>query len=395
MTIGEHGLTESIEFQMSLLLFMALGGYLLSNRIGQPAVVGVILAGILIGPTGFDLIHYSDFVASIAHIGAIILLFVIGLEFQLKEITKPSYFLIALGGIVLPWAGGYAVASAFGFDFSKAIIISVALTATSIAITADTLREMGKLNSEAAKAIIGAAIIDDVLALLALAIAQQLSKGTVDMAVIGVFSVKAIIFLVAGAFLGDKVITPLVHRIDRSKIAGKYPDFVFIFILMMAFFYAMAAELMSLSAIVGAFVAGVSLERVRTERSKDFRIGSDYLRIIFGAIFFISLGILADFSTFTWESAGFALALTVIAFLSKLIGCGVLAKFSGMSNRDALVVGVGMSPRGEVAMTVALLAFLGGIIEQPAFVALIVMSLLTTIIAPLLLRNWLYRNEDV
>jgi len=391
MTIGEHSLTESIEFQMSLLLFMALGGYLLSNRIGQPAVVGVILAGILIGPTGFDLIHYSDFVASIAHIGAIILLFVIGLEFQLKEITKPSYFLIALGGIVLPWAGGYAVATSFGFDFSKAIIISVALTATSIAITADTLREMGKLDSEAAKAIIGAAIIDDVLALLALAIAQQLSSGALDITIVAVFSAKAIIFLVVGALLGSKVLTPLVHRIDSSKIAEKYPDFVFILILMVAFLYAMAAELMSLSAIVGAFVAGVSLERVKTEHSKDFRIGSEYLRIIFGAIFFISLGILADFSTFTWESAGFALALTVVAVLSKLIGCGVLAKLSGMTSRDALVIGVGMSPRGEVAMTIALLAFLGGIIEQPAFVALIVMSLLTTIIAPLLLRNWLYR----
>ncbi len=394
MNIAEHGLAESIEFQMSLLLFMALGGYLLSNRIGQPAVVGVILAGILIGPSGFDLIHYSDFVASIGHIGAIILLFVIGLEFHLKEITKPSYFLIALGGIVLPWAGGYAVAAAFGFDFTKAIIIGVALTATSIAITADTLREMGKLKSEAAQAIIGAAIIDDVLALLALAVAQQLSQGAVDIAIIGIFSVKAVIFLVAGAVIGDRVLTPLVHKIDHSKIAEKYPDFVFILIMMVAFFYAMASELMGLSAIVGAFVAGVSLERIHTDRSKDFRQGSEYLRIIFGAIFFISLGILADFSNFTWESAGFALALTAVAVLTKLIGCGVLAKAAGMSRHNAIVIGVGMSPRGEVAMTVALLAFLSGVIEQPAFVALIVMSLLTTIIAPLLLRNWLYRKTE-
>lgn len=347
MTIAEHALTESIEFQMSLLLFMALGGYLLSNRIGQPAVVGVILAGILIGPTGFNLIHYSDFVASIGHIGAIILLFVIGLEFHLKEITKPSYFLIALGGILLPWAGGYAVALAFGFEFSKAIIIGVALSATSIAITADTLREMGKLKSEAAQAIIGAAIIDDVLALLALAIAQQLSDGGVDAAVVGVFTLKAIIFLVAGALFGDKVLTPLVHRIDRSKIAEKYPDFIFILIMMVAFFYAMAAELMGLSAIVGAFVAGVSLEHVHTQRSKDFRVGSEYLRIVFGAIFFISLGILADFKNFTWEAAWFALALTIVAVLTKLVGCGILARLSGMSVHDSLVVGVGMSPRGK------------------------------------------------
>lgn len=391
----DGNLLHSIEFQMSLLLFMALGGYLLSNRINQPAVVGVILAGILIGPSGFNLIHYSDFVKSIGHIGAIILLFAIGLEFHIKAITRPSYFLIALGGILLPWAAGYGVAAVFGFEFTKAIIIGVALSATSIAITADVLREMGRLRSEAAQAIIGAAIIDDVLALLALSMAQQLAAGSIEFATLAMFITKAAVFLVFGILLGRKGLTPLIHKIDSSRIAEKYPDFVFILTMMSAFFYAMLAEVMGLSAIVGAFVAGVSLEQAKTARSEDFRHGSEFLRIIFGAVFFISLGILADFSAFTMESLGFALALTLAAILSKLIGCGALAKLAGMSTRESLVVGVGMSPRGEVAMTIALLAFIQGVIQQQVFIAIILMSLLTTIIAPLLLRNFLIKPEKI
>tara|TARA_R110002124_G_scaffold233406_1_gene398752 strand:+ start:127840 stop:129021 length:1182 start_codon:yes stop_codon:yes gene_type:complete len=392
MTAHAHSFLSSIEFQMSLLLFMALGGYLLSNILKQPAVVGVILAGVLIGPTALNLIHYSEFVASIAHIGAVVLLFVIGLEFKVKEITKPSYFLIALGGIVLPWIGGFWIAQAFGFEFGKAIIISVALTATSIAITADTLREMGKLKSEAAQAIIGAAIIDDILALLALAIAEQLAGGGIEVPVLLLFSAKAMVFIAIGGFVGLRVLTPLIHKIDKSDISNKYPDFIFILVMMVAFLYAMAAEAMSLSAIVGAFIAGVSLEHVHTTRSKDFRTGAEYIRIIFGAVFFVSLGVLADFSTFTWEAAKFALALTAVAIATKVIGCGLLAKLSGLSTRDSFGVGVGMSPRGEVAMTIALLAFTSGIIEQSAFVALIVMSLLTTMIAPLLLKNVVYKT---
>lgn len=392
-----HGgdLFHSIEFQMSLLLFMALGGYLLSNRINQPAVVGVILAGILIGPSALDLIDYSEFVKSIGHIGAIVLLFAIGLEFHVKAITKPSYFLIALGGIILPWAAGYGVAMAFGFEFAKAIIIGVALSATSIAITADTLREMGKLKSEAAKAIIGAAIIDDVLALLALSVSQQMATGDIDYIVSLIFLVKAAVFLVLGVVFGRKVLTPFIHYVDNSKLSEKYPDFVFITTMMSAFLYAMLAEVMGLSAIVGAFVAGVSLEQAKTSRSVDFRHGSEFLRIIFGAIFFISLGVLADFSKFTMDSLWFALSLTVAAILSKLIACGGLAKLAGMNTQDSLVVGIGMSPRGEVAMMIALLAFIEGVIQQQVFISIILMSLLTTIAAPLLLRNVLMKSGEI
>lgn len=377
---------SSIEFQMSLLLFVALSGYVLASLISQPAVVGEILVGIVIGPSVLAWITYTDFVSSLAKLGAVILLFVVGLEFKFKDIGKPRYIWIAIFGVIIPWLGGYLVARYFGFSSEKALLIGVALTATSIAITADTLREMGKLQSEVAKTIIGAAIIDDILALTALGFAQHFNAGSIEWSVAGFMLFKAGAFVILGALIGMWFAQNWIQKLDDSEFARKYPEFIFVVAMLTAFAYAMVAELIGLSAIVGAFIAGVSLEGVNLKHSKKFKEGADYLRILFGAIFFVSLGVLADIRTFDSEIMLFLLALTFVAILSKLIGCGIPAKLSGMSTRDSLIIGIGMSPRGEVAMIVALLALQQNIIEQPSFVAIILMSLITTLVAPIILR---------
>ncbi|MGB5606660.1 MAG: cation:proton antiporter, partial [Gammaproteobacteria bacterium] len=148
---------ESIELQMSLLLAVALAGHLLSGLVRQPAVVGQILAGLIVGPSVLGWITYTAFVANIAHLGAIVLLFVVGLEFRARDLAAVRPFVIAVAGIVLPWLTGYLIARGFGFDTGRSLLIGVALCATSIAITADTLRELGRLKSPEAKLIIGAA----------------------------------------------------------------------------------------------------------------------------------------------------------------------------------------------------------------------------------------------
>ena len=383
-----HGdIFSSVEFQMSLLLFVALSGYVLASFISQPAVVGEILVGIVIGPSVLAWITYTDFVSALAKLGAVILLFVVGLEFKLKDIGKIRYIWIAVFGVIIPWIGGYLVARYFGFAAEKALLIGVTLTATSIAITADTLREMGKLQTEVAKTIIGAAVIDDILALTALAFTQHFNAGSVEWSVTGFLLIKAVAFIVISTMGGLWIAQHWIQKLDESEFAKKYPEFIFVVAMLLAFAYAMIAELIGLSAIVGAFIAGVSLEGVNLVHSKKFKEGADYLRILFGAIFFVSLGVLADISTFTVDILYFLLALSIVAFLSKLIGCGLPAKLTGMSTRDSLIVGVGMSPRGEVAMIVALLALQQNIIEQPSFVAIILMSLITTLIAPVLLRQ--------
>jgi Kef-type K+ transport system membrane component KefB len=167
---------------------------------------------------------------------------------------------------------------------------------------------------------------------------------------------------------------------------------VFIFAMMIAFVYAMIAEAISLSAIVGAFIAGVALEGVIIRNGKNYKEGAEYLHIIFASIFFVSLGILADFKALTVNVIWFLLALTIVAVITKVIGCYIPAKLQGMSHKDSLVVGFGMAPRGEVAMIVALIGLNAGLIGQNIYVSLVLMSLLTTVITPLILRRWLNKQ---
>ena len=384
---------SSVEFQMSLLLFVALGGYLLASKINQSAIVGVIFAGLIIGPSVLGLVTYTDFVRSIANLGAIILLFVIGLEFKVKDIFKWKHGHIALIGVIVPWIGGYLVAKLFGYPFATAIFIGTALTATSVAITANVLRETNKLQSDVAKAIIGAAVIDDVLGLLVLSTSQNIAAGNFAFFSVMFILIKALLFVIFGVIIGAIYLSKVVRRLDNSSLAQKYPETVFIFAMMIAFLYALLAESIGLSSIIGAFIAGISLEGVILKRGKDYKQGAEYLQIIFASIFFISLGILADVHALTWGVILFLLVLTIIAIFTKVVGCFVPAKLHGISDRDSLIVGFGMSPRGEVAMIVALIGLNAGIIKQDIYVSLVFMSLITTIVTPIILRRWFFRNE--
>jgi Kef-type K+ transport system membrane component KefB len=380
------------EFQMSFLLFVALGGYLVASRINQSAVIGLILVGLLVGPSVLGLIPYTDFIRSLAHLGAVILLFVIGFEFKLSDIMKPGYFLIALCGVIVPWVFGYFIALEFGYPFAESLFIGTALTATSVAITANVLQEIDKLQTGAARAIIGAAVIDDVLSLIALAVTGDLVAGSFSPLVVAGIVAKAVIFLVVAGLFGIYVVSNFLMRVDRTVFAGRYPEFIFIFAMMFAFLYAMIAELVGLSAIVGAFIAGISFERVNLTRSLSIREGAGYLKIIFAAIFFVSLGIIADFKALTPDVVIFLVVITVVAIVTKLVGCGLPARLIGMCREDALIVGFGMAPRGEVAMIVALIGLEKGFIEQGIFVVIVLMSLLTTVITPIIYRNWFFRG---
>ena len=384
-----HG---SIEFQMTALLGVALLGHLLSNLVKLPAVVGQIIAGLMIGPSLLGIITYGDFVANVAHLGAIVLLFVVGLEFRARDLAGFRPFAIAIAGIVLPWGGGYMLALGFGFDTGRAVLIGVTLSATSIAITADTLRELGKLQSKEAKLIIGAAVIDDVLALLALSMADQISTGSLTFSSTIPILLKAIVFVGGGIWLGQKLMTPLAKKIDESTLSDRSPEFIFVLGLLMAFSYAMVAEYLHLSAIVGAFVAGVVFEGIHVTKSRSVHVGAEYVRAAFGAVFFVSLGVLADLRTLGWDTIVFAATLTAVALATKLIGCGVAARLTGLNTHSSIAIGVGMAPRGEVAMVIALLALNRGVIEQPAFVAIVLMSLLTTLIVPIVLRTVIYKQ---
>lgn len=377
---------SSTQFQISLLLMVALAGYLLASRLGQSAVIGEILVGLVVGPSLLGIVAYTDFVKELAELGATILLFVIGLEFDFKDIFKPRYFLIALFGVALPWIGGFFLSQAMGYGQGESVFIGTALTATGIAITANVLKEIGRLDSEIAKVVIGAAVIDDILGLVVLSVSTGLVAGSFSAAALLLLLGKTLVFLFAGGAIGYFALRRLIKLTDSSKLAMRYPETPFILSMAIAFAYAACAELIGLSAIVGAFLAGSFLGGIKLVNGKDYAEGAEYLRVIFSSVFFVSLGVIADLHFLRPEIIWLTAAITLVAIATKIIGCGIPARLSGMSFRDSIAVGIGMTPRGEVAMIVALLGLGKGIINQDVYVAIILMSLITTMISPVGLK---------
>ncbi|MFQ5406526.1 MAG: cation:proton antiporter [Candidatus Micrarchaeia archaeon] len=381
--VAEAGVA-SVELQMSILLFFALIGYLIAKRIGQSVVVGEILVGIIIGPSLLGWVEVTSLITSLATIGAIFLLFVVGLETKFEEIKSLKNFVIALFGVVVPWIGGFGFSLFFGYDLVSSIFVGTALTATSIAITAHVLKEKKKLDSPAAKTIIGAAVIDDVLSLVGLSMTAQFAiQGTLDILFVVQSLLTAGIFIFLAYYIGSRFIAKYLEKTDVWATKHKLSKMTFIAATTIALFYSVLAELVGLSAIVGAFIAGVALESLKI---KSYREGAEYLEAIFASIFFVSLGILVDLN----QASGvilFVVALVVVAIITKFIGGYVPARLFKMSKKDSTVVGIGLIPRGEIAMIAGLIGLNAGLIGQEIYVAILMMGLLTTVVVPPLLER--------
>ncbi|MDI6730303.1 MAG: cation:proton antiporter [Candidatus Altarchaeum sp.] len=380
----EQGL--SLTLQISIVLFFALLGYAIAMKINQSTVIGVILIGIIVGPGVLGWVKYTEFVEALAHIGAIVLLFAIGFEFKLKDVYTKESTLIAISGVTVPWILGYLLGMFFGYSSSISILIGTVFVATSIAITAMVLLELGKLQTKTAKTIMGAAVVDDVFGLILLSISVQVIKGTPDAFEIGIMALKAVTFVVVG-LLASQYIRKFFMWVDGGRMAKKFPDFLFILAMTVAFGYSFTAELIGLSAIVGAFIAGSSLSGIYPKNSKDLKEGAEYIHIIFASIFFISLGILVDFHKVTSEVILFSVALIAIAIISKMIGCYLPARLIKESHKNSLIIGVGMIPRGEVGMIVGMIGLTAGVFTQDIYTAIIVMCIVTTLIVPPMLRK--------
>ncbi len=372
----------NLGLELSIILFSSLLGFIIARKINQSAVIGAILIGIIIGPSALHLVGYDELVRILAEMGAIFLMFTIGLECKFKEIYNFKNTLIAILGVVVPFIMGFLLAGFFKYDFIQSMFIGTALTATSIAITANVLKEMGKLDTSVAKTIIGAAVVDDILGLIVLAITTGLVKSQVSIEEIALKAGIAIAYFIVAALLGN-YLSKILVKLDERAVKRNTPQITLFFALTIAFFYSATAELIGLSGIVGAFMAGVSLESIKI---KSYREGASYLEMVFSAIFFVSLGILVDLNQM--GNVGiFLIALIIVAVLSKTVGCGIGAKFLKHSNKESAIIGIGMMPRGEVAMIVGLIGLTAGIITQEIYISIILMSLITTIIAPAALKK--------
>ena len=376
-----------IFFELSIMLIFAIIGYFVSRRFQQPVSVGIIIFGILLGPSVFKLAEYNSTIAVIAQLGSIILLFVAGLHSNIKEVYTKRNFMIALFGALTPILGGFIVARLFGYDLYASIFVGTTLTATCLGITSSVLKEIGKIKTDTAKAMIGAAVIDDILSLSILSIVLGVPGNATPVTILVKLGL-VIAFVVIMLLFGETVLTRIVDFFN-DKTARHAPKLTFVFSLSLVFLFSYLAYVLGLAPIVGAFLTGVCLSKTRAINT--LLAGSEYYEIVFTSIFFISIGIVVElkaFITLFW----FILALTVVAIATKMIGAGIPAYKMGFNKKDALIVGVGMAPRGEVAFIIALNGLLLGVISKEIYSAVVFMSFLTTVITLVVLKR-LYQSK--
>lgn len=359
----------------------------IAQRAGMPGIVGGLLAGIVIGPSGFGWIHFDSLLHALSELGVMFLLFQVGLEVRASELMKVGRvaLLTAVLGVIVPFLFGWAIMSASGHTSIESIFMGAAMVATSVGITAQVLSAKGLLEHRTAKVILAAAVIDDVLGLLVLAVVSSMgSKGGIDYAGIAISAAVSIAFVVAVARFG----TPAANRVMphlRGRLRVTEAEFAVAVIFL--FSMALLATYSGVAAIIGAFLAGMALAETASHRLHTLTQGAGELMVPF---FLASIGLQMDLSVFSSASTlGLGLVILLAAIVSKGIGCGLGA--ASLGAKDAIRVGAGMIPRGEVGMVVAQVGLAKGDISQSAYAIAVFMSVATTIVAPALL-NFVYRD---
>jgi Kef-type K+ transport system membrane component KefB len=353
----------------------------LFDRLRQPAVVGEILAGVLLGPSVLGLVHPSEATQGLAETGAIFLLFTIGLE------TKPGELLrvgkaassVALLGVAIPFLLGFVYMKAVGHDPVNAIFLAAAMVATSVGITARVLKDANVLASRAARVILAAAVVDDILGMIVLAVVTSLSTGRVNLVELAVVAGEAIGFSLFMVFLGSRIVGQLIPTLQRLRTSNS----ALVLSIALCLGLSLASVYVGMAAIIGAFLAGLALADHREQWGLEESIHPIYEFL--GPFFFVILGAQLDLRTF--HGPGVPSMLTVICILavvSKLLGCGLGAASLGF--KDALRVGVGMIPRGEVGLIVAAAGLRLHAISDIVYTAVVLMSMVTTLLAPPVLR---------
>ncbi len=376
----------SFVLQLSILLVAAIVGGLLIKRFGYPVALGELLVGVLIGPSVFNLISDQATVSVFAELGAIILLFYIGLETEMGDLKKqliPSLSVGVLGAIV-PLVLCYYTALSFGISSNEALFLGVVFTATSIGITIRLLKDMGKLNNPTGLTILGAGIVDDVVAVILLSVVLSILSGGVNALDLGLVVVKAVIFWAIIVLIGSKV---LVRTIDKVKLDDEY---MILLILAYGFFAAYISASIGLSAIVGAFAAGLPLS-TRQVKVKMVLEKTKSLYMFFVPIFFISIGTLVNLSVFG-EAAFLGLVITAMAFIGKIVGSFVAARMTKFSTKESLKIGLSMTPRGEMGLIIASLGLTSGLISTGTYSIAVMAVILTTFIAMPILKK-LYETK--
>jgi Kef-type K+ transport system membrane component KefB len=363
---------------------------LVTRRFNLPQVVGALLAGVILGPSVLNILHETNFITRMAELGVIVLMFTAGLESDISKLksTGKHSFIIALLGVIIPLVGGTIVAYIFNdgslttvSELLQNVFIGTILTATSVSITVETLKELGKISEKSANVILGAAVIDDVLGILVLTLVSSLADSSIN---IWIVIIKILGFLAFSLVIGyllyvffDKWISK--YDIDKRRfVIG-----AFVICLLLSF---LAEEFFGVADITGAFIAGVILSKNKETSyiANRFDIIS---YMLLSPIFFASIGINMTIPKMSISVVVMTIVLIIVAILTKIIGCGIGAKLCGYSNCEVIQIGIGMISRGEVALIVANKGMKLGIMNSYFLPPIIIMVIITTIITPILLKR--------
>jgi Kef-type K+ transport system membrane component KefB len=353
----------------------------LFERSGQPGIVGEILAGVLIGPSVLGWLGPNEFLSALSDLGAMFLLFRVGLEVKSSELMKVggTAALVACSGVIVPFLMGWALLLLWGAGQHEAVFVGASMVATSVGITAQVLSAKGLLHLISSRIVLAAAVIDDVLGLLVLAVVSSVMRGKLDLVQLATTALMAVAFTMIVARWGTHAMQRLMPSMQR-RLRLAEPEFA----IAMALLFALSALAVwiGVAAIVGAFLAGMALAESVGERVQHLSNGVAELLVPF---FLAGIGLHLELSAASnWNTVMLTIAILFAAVISKLAGCGLGAWRLG--KKDALRVGVGMIPRGEVGMVVAQIGLGMGIIPQNIYGVVVLMSVVTTLLAPPLLK---------
>lgn len=367
---------------------------LLARKLHAPMVAGEIVAGLLIGPSVLGMVNQNDFLAQMAEIGVLMLMFNAGLGTDLRDLIKtgPKAVLIACAGVAVPLGGGFLLYSCFyGFakvgtiEFYEALFIGVIMTATSVSITVETLRELGKLKGIVGTTILSAAIVDDIIGIIVLTFVIGFKNSSVSPSKVVINTILFFVFAI-----GVGVIIYYLFKFLDSKTPHSRRIPIFGLALCFAMAY-IAEKYFGIADITGAFVAGIILCSIKDSEYIAQKMDiSSYM--LFGPVFFASIGLKTDIDGISSRLLLFSILFVLVALVTKIVGCGLMAKLCRFKNKDALKIGVGMMTRGEVALIVAQKGLAVKMIDSVYFTTVILLIICSSLITPVAMKI-LYRNE--
>ncbi|WP_166702244.1 cation:proton antiporter [Bacillus albus] len=367
-------------FQIALILLSTKLAGDLSVRLGQPSVLGKLIVGIVIGPAILGWIENSELLTQLSNVGVILLMFMAGLETDLEELNanRNSSLAVALGGIILPFVGGYVSGLVIGMEQGNAVFLGLLLCATSVSISVQTLRDLGKMKTRESTTMLGAAVFDDILVVILLAFAMSF-LGTDDVNLTMII-LKKVVFFASIILIGWKGVPAIMRWLSPLRVSESIVSAA----LIICFSFAYFGELLGIAGIIGAFAAGIAISQTNYKHEVEKKV-EPIAYAMFVPVFFVSIGMNITFDGIG-DQIWFILALTVIAVLTKLIGCGLGARMTGFDAKSSAIIGSGMVSRGEVALIIAGTGLSSGLLAQDYFTAIVIVVILTTMITPPMLK---------